>query len=89
METKLKLDFARHEVIYRQKRITLSPREWTIIGLLMSGKSTSREVLTRTAWKTSENVQSRTVDQSICRLRRILGPKSIRTIRNFGYRLDA
>lgn len=89
----LDIDFDRHEVLVRGKSARLAPKEFEILRLLIQadGKVLSRERLLQTIWGYGEDVQidTRTVDQHVARLRRKLGPERERvaTVSNFGYQL--
>jgi DNA-binding response OmpR family regulator len=89
----LDIDFERHEVMVRGKPARLAPKEFEILRLLVQadGKVLSRERLLQTIWGYGEDVQidTRTVDQHVARLRRKLGPERERvaTVSNFGYQL--
>jgi DNA-binding response OmpR family regulator len=89
----LEIDFDRHEVMVRGKPARLAPKEFEILRLLVQadGKVLSRERLLQTIWGYGEDVEidTRTVDQHVARLRRKLGPERERvaTVSNFGYQL--
>ena len=92
----IEVDFGRHEVRVNGKYRKLSPREFQLLELLIEadGKVLSREQLLKRIWgyDQSMDINTRTVDQHIARLRRNLlsERKRIATIKNFGYtiRLD-
>lgn len=89
----LEIDFERHEVKVKGKRAKLAPKEFAILKLLIeaNGKVLSREQLLQEIWGHAEDVEidTRTVDQHVARLRRKLGPESERvaTVTNFGYQI--
>lgn len=89
----LSIDFERHEVLVRGKSARLAPKEFEILRLLVQadGKVLSRERLLQTIWGYGEDLEidTRTVDQHVARLRRKLGPERVRisTVSNFGYQL--
>ena len=85
------IDFERHETTVKGQVVYLAPKEFAILKLLIeaNGKVLSREQLLRLIWGHDEDVEidTRTVDQHIARLRRKLGSASdrISTVPNFGY----
>jgi len=91
----LELDFERHRVTVRGKLINLAPKEFAILRLLIEadGKVLSRDQLLERIWGHEQDMEidTRTVDQHIARLRRKLGPEGskIVTVTNFGYQFKA
>ena len=85
------IDFERHETTVKGQVVYLAPKEFAILKLLIeaNGKVLSREQLLRLIWGHDEDVEidTRTVDQHIARLRRKLGTAAdrIATVPNFGY----
>jgi DNA-binding response OmpR family regulator len=85
------IDFERHEVTVRDKLAYLAPKEFVMLKLLIeaNGKVLSRDQLLRLVWGHDEDIEieTRTVDQHIARLRRKLGPEAdrVQTVPNFGY----
>lgn len=85
------IDFERHETTVKGDVVYLAPKEFAILKLLIeaNGKVLSREQLLRLIWGHDEDVEidTRTVDQHIARLRRKLGTAAdrISTVPNFGY----
>lgn len=75
--------------------VQLSARELCILRLLADepGRIVSRRTLLRDAWdmRNAAQVETRTVDVHIAKLRKKLGPHGalIRTVRGQGYRLEA
>src|ERR1700758_5368792 len=71
------IDFERHETTVKGHVVYLAPKEFAILKLLIeaNGKVLSREQLLRLIWGHDEDVEidTRTVDQHIARLRRKLG----------------
>lgn len=90
----ISMDFERHEILVRGKLAYLAPKEFAILKLLIeaSGKVLSRDRLLEMIWGHEKDMEidTRTVDQHIARLRRKLGPESarIRTVQNFGYQIS-
>jgi DNA-binding response OmpR family regulator len=89
----LRVDFARHEVSVKGRPVRLATKEFRVLELLIEsdGKVLSREALLELAWGHDAGLEldTRTVDQHIARLRRKLGPAGalIETVPNFGYKL--
>ncbi len=90
---RMSVDFERHEVRVNGKPVTLSPKEFLLLKLLLkaNGKVLSREKLLEAIWGIDEhmNIDTRTVDQHVSRLRRKLGAAGdpIATVPNFGYKI--
>ena len=73
--------------------VSLGPLEFKLLKVLMerSGRVLEREQLLDRVWGRDADVESRTVDVHIGRLRSSLGPDAggqIRTVRGIGYALD-
>lgn len=89
----LVVDFDRHEVRVNGKAARLSPKEFLLLRLLLeaNGKVLSRDALLEKIWghDKSMEIDTRTVDQHVARLRAKLGRLSERivTVPNFGYKL--
>jgi DNA-binding response OmpR family regulator len=89
----LEVDFERHEVRAAGRPVRLAPKEFMVLKLLLEadGKVLSRERLLAAAWGHEDGLEldTRTVDQHVARLRRKLGAsgKRIATVPNFGYKL--
>jgi len=87
------MDFERHEILVRGKMAYLAPKEFAILKLLIeaNGKVLSRDQLLEMIWGHDKDMEidTRTVDQHIARLRRKLGVESARitTVPNFGYQI--
>ena len=93
-EIKLKcltIDFSKHQVKFKNKKIYLGPKEFKLLSILCKrpGRVFSRDQLLDLAWETNIFVEQRTVDVHIRRLRKALGDEAnnglIRTIRGTGY----
>jgi DNA-binding response OmpR family regulator len=90
----IEIDFERHEILVRGKMAHLAPKEFAILKLLIeaNGKVLSRDQLLQMIWGHDEDMEidTRTVDQHIARLRRKLQPESerITTVPNFGYQIQ-
>jgi DNA-binding response OmpR family regulator len=90
---RIEVDFERHEVLVRGKAAYLAPKEFAILKLLIeaNGKVLSREQLLQMicGHEKDMEIDTRTVDQHIARLRRKLGEEAerIATVPNFGYQV--
>jgi len=88
----LDMDLAAHRVRRDGQQIQLGPTEYRLLKHLLEnpGRVFSRQQLLETVWPHSEDIELRTVDVHIRRLRLALGdPDIIRTVRSAGYALDA
>jgi two-component system, OmpR family, alkaline phosphatase synthesis response regulator PhoP len=89
----LQVDFERHEILIRGKRVDLTTKEFEILKLLIeaNGKVLSRDLLLEKIWGHGQDVEidTRTVDQHIARLRHKLKQEAARiaTVTNFGYQM--
>jgi two-component system OmpR family response regulator/two-component system response regulator QseB len=83
----IKLDPAAHCVLYQDKPIELSPREFALLHTLMlnAGKVLSRTQLEEQLYAWGDEIESNTVEVHIHHLRRKFFPKLIETIRGVGY----
>jgi two-component system phosphate regulon response regulator PhoB len=91
----LKIDRITRKVFRENKEIKLGPIEYKLLDFLIKSPQRvySREQLLSNVWGESINVESRTVDVHIRRLRKAINidKKSdlIRTVRSSGYSLDS
>ena len=88
----IEMDLAAHRVRRDNKSIQLGPTEYRLLRHFLenAGRVFSRQQLLETVWPHSEDIELRTVDVHIRRLRLALGePDIIRTVRSAGYALDA
>jgi two-component system phosphate regulon response regulator PhoB len=89
----LRLDPAAHRAEIRGREVPLTATEFRLLRLLLErrGRVQTRAKLLADAWGYAEDVDSRTVDTHIRRLRRKLGPEAdrIETVIGVGYRLRA
>ena len=87
---KIRLDLDRHLLTVAGQEIRLTATEFQLLMVLMqrAGRVQTRETLLTDVWGYSENVDSRTVDTHIRRLRSKLGAEAerIETVIGFGYR---
>ncbi len=86
----IKLDPASHSVSKDDEPVDISPREYTILQLLLEnrGKVMSRSRLEEGLYAWNNEVESNTVEVHIHHLRKKLGSELIRTIRGVGYIID-
>lgn len=90
----LSVDLVRHRVTVGGKAISLGPLEFRLLRTMIEspGRVWSREQLLDRVWGNNLNVETRTVDVHIGRLRKQIAAVSdkefIRTVRGFGYALD-
>ena len=91
----LSLDPARHQVTVAGAAIALTPKEFELLQTLMeaAGRVLSREHLLNRVWgyARADEIESRTVDVHVRRLRAKLGAAGARiaTVKTIGYRFDA
>jgi DNA-binding response OmpR family regulator len=91
----ISLDAERHEVLVDGRPARLSPKEFALLEALLEcdGRVLSRERLLEIVWGHDEGLEldTRTVDQHVARLRRKLGARGrhVKTVPNFGYRFVA
>jgi len=83
----VQLDAAAHRVLYRDKPVELSSREFALLHALMlnAGKVMSRTQLEEQLYAWGEEIESNAVEVHIHHLRRKLLPELITTIRGVGY----
>lgn len=88
----IRLDADRHEIYVRGRPVELTAIEFRLLATLMErrGRVQSRDSLLSAVWGVDRDIESRTVDTHLRRLREKLGSAGdqIRTVRGFGYRLD-
>jgi two-component system, OmpR family, alkaline phosphatase synthesis response regulator PhoP len=89
----LAVDFERHEVYVKGKFSNLPPKEFELLKLFIQakGKVLSREELLEKIWgyDNAPEIDTRTVDQHVARLRKRLQSERdrIATVANFGYQI--
>jgi two-component system phosphate regulon response regulator PhoB len=87
----IELDISGHQLRVKGKEIPLTATEFRLLRLLMErgGRVQTRGQLLSDVWGYAEDIDSRTVDTHIRRLRRKLGPEAerIETVIGVGYRL--
>jgi two-component system phosphate regulon response regulator PhoB len=85
------MDLAAHRVTRDSRPVRLGPTEYRLLRHFLErpGRVLSRQQLLEAVWPHSEDIELRTVDVHIRRLRLALGdPDPIRTVRSAGYALD-
>ncbi len=87
----IRLDVAGHRLHVGEREVALTATEFRLLRILMErcGRVQTRNQLLADVWGYSEEVDSRTVDTHVRRLRRKLGEESrhIETVIGVGYRL--
>jgi two-component system phosphate regulon response regulator PhoB len=87
----IEMDLAAHKVRRDGQQVSLGPTEYRLLRHLLEnpGRVFSRQQLLESVWQHSEDIELRTVDVHVRRLRQALGaPDMIRTVRSAGYALD-
>ena len=91
----LEMDVAAHRVRRDGKPVALGPTEYRLLKHFLENpeKVFSRQQLLESVWPHSDEIELRTVDVHVRRLRIALGtdgqPELIRTVRSEGYSLDS
>jgi two-component system phosphate regulon response regulator PhoB len=88
----LEMDLTGHKVRRDGRPVSLGPTEYRLLRHLLEnpGRVFSRQQLLEAVWPHSEDIELRTVDVHVRRLRKALGePDLIRTVRSAGYALDS
>ncbi len=89
----IEMDVERYEVRVRGKDVQLTSKEFEFLKILLQsgGRALSRDQILEKVWgyDRSMEIDTRTVDQHVARLRDKLGPESARvaTVKNVGYRI--
>ena len=85
------IDRSEHRVLVDGAAIDLTPTEYKLLLTLAErrGRVQARAHLLKTVWEAAPDIQTRTVDMHVQRLRAKLGDAGslIETVRGFGYRL--
>ena len=88
----ISVDIERHKVVAQKKEVELTAMEFRLLVTLMErrGRVQSRDRLLEDVWGITSDIDTRTVDTHIKRLRSKLGRsgKFIRTLRNVGYKFE-
>lgn len=89
----LRIDRAAHRVEVEGREVTLTATEYNLLLVLAErrGRVQSRSQLLEAVWHANPDIQTRTVDMHLQRLRAKLGSASryLETVRGFGYRFGA
>lgn len=87
----LRIDTTAHRVSVDGREIDLTPTEFKLLILLAErkGRVQPRNLLLENVWEAAPDIQTRTVDMHVQRLRAKLGAAGdlIETVRGFGYRI--
>ncbi len=89
----VEVDHLRHEVRAQGRVVVLTSKEFTLLGRLVAepGRAFTREELLHQVWgyARAAELDTRTVDQHVARLRRKLGRagERLQTVKGHGYRL--
>jgi two-component system phosphate regulon response regulator PhoB len=87
------LDYDRHVVTVGSRIVDLTATEFKLLSVLMEsqGRVQSRESILLEVWGSDSEIEPRTVDTQVRRLREKLGiaGEQLQTVRGFGYRLDS
>jgi two-component system phosphate regulon response regulator PhoB len=88
----VRINRAAHEVHVDGKLVDLTPTEYKLLLTLSErkGRVLARTLLLETVWEAAPDIQTRTVDMHVQRLRAKLGSAGdmIETVRGFGYRIN-
>jgi two-component system, OmpR family, phosphate regulon response regulator PhoB len=88
----LRIDRTAHQVTVGDQEVELTPTEFKLLLLLAErkGRVQARSHLLETVWEAAPDIQTRTVDMHVQRLRNKLGVAGslIETVRGFGYRIN-
>lgn len=89
----LRIDRNAHAVTVADEPVDLTPTEYKLLLLLVDrkGRVQARAHLLESVWEAAPDIQTRTVDMHVQRLRTKLGAAGdlIETVRGFGYRIAA
>ncbi len=89
----LAVDIDANRVTVAGADVELTPKEFQLLVILIErrGRTQSRSALLETVWDTTADIETRTVDMHVGRLRAKLGSAGdlIETVRGFGYRFRA
>ena len=87
----LRIESTGHRVTVDGREVDLTPTEFKLLLLLAErkGRVQPRNLLLEIVWEAAPDIQTRTVDMHVQRLRAKLGPAGdlIETVRGFGYRI--
>ncbi|MBI5881993.1 MAG: response regulator transcription factor [Elusimicrobia bacterium] len=85
------LDPGRHRCSVRGTKVSLRPREFELLEVLMrkAGRVLNRAYLLETVWGMTSDADTRAIDVTVSRLRRALGSRAgswVETVERYGYR---
>lgn len=87
----ISINRSEHSVVVSGNQIELTPTEYRLLILLAErrGRVQARSNLLQSVWEAAPDIQTRTVDMHVQRLRTKLGSAGdlIETVRGFGYRI--
>ena len=87
----IRIDSSAHRVTVDNQEVELTPTEFKLLILMAErkGRVQPRNLLLESVWEAAPDIQTRTVDMHVQRLRAKLGPAGdlIETVRGFGYRI--
>lgn len=87
----INLDVEQHRVHVKERHVELTATEFRLLKLLMQerGKVQTRETLLQKVWNYENDMETRTVDTHMRRLREKLGDEGswLETVRGVGYRM--
>ena len=90
----LEIDLSRYTVAIRKRAVELTPKEFDLLKALVlaKGRVLTRDYLLDRVWgyERASEIESRTVDVHVRRLREKLGPEAARivTVKSVGYRFN-
>ncbi len=88
----IQIDRAQHRVVVEGEEVDLTPTEYKLLMTLAErkGRVQARAHLLESVWDAAPDIQTRTVDMHVQRLRTKLGIAGdhIETVRGFGYRIN-
>ncbi len=86
----VELDFGSHRALRAGQQVPFTPREWSILELLVTrgGRVVSRAVILESVWGENSEANSESLDVIMARIRRKLGSPLLRTVRGVGYALE-
>ncbi len=88
----LEIDTARHEVLVRKKPVELTAKEFQLLDFFLQrpNRVIQRELLLEEVWDMEADVETRTVDVHMRRLRKKLGGAAalLKTVRGVGYKFS-
>jgi len=88
----VELDRDAHRAFADGEEVDLTPLEYRLLEVFMErrGRVQTRRQLLQTAWQTNAQIETRTVDMHVARLRSKLGAagEMLETVRGIGYRFQ-